>query len=295
MTDLVPLAPDDHDESGIPQQADSDQKVLSLWLHGRSPHTKKAYFTDVLKLYALVVKPLKMITLGDLQGFADSLFDAGLQAASQHRILAAVKSLFSFAYKIGYIRFNPAKALVLPKVRDCLNERILSESEVQRIIGMENHPRNRLIIRVLYCTGMRVSELCSLLWKDFQERSTGGQVTFVGKRGKTNTVLIPEPLWADLMQFKGNRLEISPVFKSRKGGQLSPVTVWRIIKKAAKKAGIQKEVSPHWMRHAHASHALDRGAKISLVKETLNHASISTTGRYTHAKPGESSSTYLDV
>jgi len=83
--------------------------------------------------------------------------------------------------------------------------------------------------------------------------------------------------------------------EAEKGGHLHPSQVWRIVEKSAGRAGIKKAVSPHWFRHAHASHALDRGAKISLVKKTLSHSSIQTTGRYLHAKPDESSSTYLQV
>ena len=102
-------------------------------------------------------------------------------------------------------------------------------------------------------------------------------------------------MWNDLICFRGDASEDSPVFKSRKGGHLSPSQVWRIVKQSAKRAGIKKAVSPHWFRHAHASHALDRGAKISLVQVTLAHSSIQTTGKYIHAKPGESSSMYLEV
>lgn len=281
----------------IPQQADSDEKVVELWLHGRSRHTQIAYAKDVENLFCfLQMKPLRTITLGDIQSFADHLQNQGLQPSSQHRVLAAVKSLFTFAHKIGYLQFNPGKAMNLPKFRDCLNERILTETELHRLIGMENHRRNRLMLRLLYATGVRVSELCSLTWKDFQARETGGQMTYVGKRMKTNTIIIPEPLWTDLMGFrKEESLATSKIFISRKGEGMSPVQVWRIVKKAAQRAGIKVAVSPHWFRHAHASHALDHGAKITLVKETLNHASIQTTGRYLHAKPGESSSTYLKV
>jgi len=279
----------------VPQQANRDSQVVSLWLHGRSSHTQKAYQKDFRKLCQHVDKPIRSITLGDLQGFADSLTELGYRETTQHRILAAVKSIFSFAQKIGYIQYNPAKALILPKFRDELTERILSESEVQRVIGMENNPRNKLLLRVLYASGIRVSELCRLKWKDLLKRTEGGQMTVFGKRGKTNVIIVPEPLWTDLCNFRGNSCDEDPVFMSRKKGHLSSVQVWRIIKKSAKNAGIKKNISTHWFRHAHASHALDRGAKISLVKETLCHSSIQTTGKYLHAKPGESSSTYLQV
>jgi site-specific recombinase XerD len=86
------------------------------------------------------------------------------------------------------------------------------------------------------------------------------------------------------------------VFPSRKGGEpLTDSGIWRIVKQAAQRAGIEVPVSPHWLRHAHASHALDRGAPIHLVQVTLGHASITTTGRYLHARPKESSSKFLPL
>lgn len=86
-----------------------------------------------------------------------------------------------------------------------------------------------------------------------------------------------------------------PVFRSRKGGRLSTVQAWRLVREAAPRARIAAPVSPHWLRHAHASHALDRGAPIHLVQSTLGHASVATTGRYLHARPGDSSALYLAV
>ena len=279
----------------IVRQAHNDEQVVALWLHGRSPHTQKAYTGDIVRFFKFVDKQLSKVTLGDLQGFADSLIELNLKPASQHRILAAVKSLITFAHKIGYLKYDVSKPLRVPKFRDELSERIMTEAEVQRIIGMENHPRNKLLLRILYCGGIRVSEVCGLKWKDIQEREDGGQMTIYGKGGKTNTIIIPEPLWSDLILSRKNASDDAPLFRSRKGGHLHPSQVWRIVKKSSGRAGIKKAVSPHWFRHAHASHALDRGAKISLVKETLSHSSIQTTGRYLHAKPNECSSTYLQV
>lgn len=289
------LCPPQSEEAQIVRQAHNDEQVIDLWLHGRSPHTQKAYTTDIVRFYKFINKQLGHITLGDLQQFADSLINENLKPASQHRILAAVKSLITFAHKIGYLKYDVAKPLRVPKFRDELSERIMTEAEVQRIIGMENNPRNKLILRILYAGGIRVSSLCALKWKDIQERDKGGQMTVFGKGSKTHTIIIPEPLWSDLISSRKNISDDAPLFRSRKGGHLHPSQVWRIVKKSAHRAGIKKAVSPHWFRHAHASHALDRGAKISLVKETLSHSSIQTTGRYLHAKPDESSSTYLQV
>jgi integrase/recombinase XerD len=183
----------------------------------------------------------------------------------------------------------------LPVLRDRLAERILSEAEVQRMIALERHTRNQALLYLLYASGVRVSECCGLKWRDVQERSDGGQITVLGKGGKTNTILLPASLLHCLMAIKGDSGAEEPIFRSRKGRHLHPTQVRRVVRQAAKRAGIDKAISPHWMRHAHASHALDRGAPIHLVQATLGHASVATTGRYLHARPSESSSAYLRI
>jgi integrase/recombinase XerD len=98
------------------------------------------------------------------------------------------------------------------------------------------------------------------------------------------------------MQLRGDAADNEPVFRSRKGshcGHLTRERVHQIVKAAGKRAGIKGKVSPHWLRHAHASHALERGAKIHLVAETLGHSSVAVTSRYLHARPEDSSSLYL--
>ncbi len=88
----------------------------------------------------------------------------------------------------------------------------------------------------------------------------------------------------------------APVFPSRRGGgHLDPSAAWRIVRSAAACAGIEGNVSPHWLRHAHTSHALERGAPVALVRDTLGHSSVSTTNGYLHARPNDSSARYLAV
>jgi site-specific recombinase XerD len=109
-------------------------------------------------------------------------------------------------------------------------------------------------------------------------------------------VLLPASLWRELTILRGDAPDEAPVFRSREGGasgRLSPSQVHRVVKAAARRAGLSGAVSAHWLRHAHASHALDRGAPLHLVQATLGHADLKTTGRYTHARPTESSATYL--
>lgn len=276
------------------RQADSDERLIELWLHGRSAETQRAYRADADAFRATVAKPLHAVTLGDLQAFADTL-DGPLEPSSKHRRLSAIKSLIAFGHQLGYLPFDTARPLRLPVLRDRLAERILTENEVQRMLAHERHPRNLALLYLLYASGVRVSECCSLRWRDTHERDGGGQVSVLGKGGKSNTILLPATVWRVLVALKGQAGPDAPVFRSRRGQHLHPTQVRRIVRAAARRAGIDKAVSPHWMRHAHASHALDRGAPIHLVQATLAHSSVATTGRYLHARPTESSSRYLPL
>ncbi len=276
-----------------PQQADSDQHLIELWLHGRSRHTQRAYRADAERFLDAVKHPLYRVGLGDLQVYANQLAESGLQLSSVCRAMSAVKSLIAFGHRLGYLPFDVARPLRLPAMRDALAGRILEEADVLRIIALERKPRDKAILLTLYTGGFRVAELCSLTWGDLQTRNNTGQITVFGKGGKTRAVLMPQSVWNLLLSLRRDDKDTDPVFRSRKGGHLDESQVWRIVRKASKRAGIDKDVSCHWFRHAHASHALDRGAPIHLVQATLGHSSISTTGRYLHARPADSSSRYL--
>lgn len=276
------------------QQADTDDQLIHLWLHGRPKNTKKAYSREIDRFRVSVEKPLRAVTLSDIQEFADEL-DGTLKESSLHRALTAVKSLIAFGFRLGYLPFDVGMAIKLPSFRDELADRIISETDILRIISLEPNPRNRAILLTLYSGGFRVSEICSLKWRHLQERDNAGQVTVFGKGGKTRTVLMPQSVWEVLQNLETNLSPDAPVFRSRKKGHLDESAVWRIVRKASERAGINKNVSCHWFRHAHASHALDRGCPIHLVQATLGHSSISTTGRYLHARPTESSGRYLPM
>ncbi len=186
-----------------------------------------------------------------------------------------------------------------PPFKDTLNEKYLTEMEVSTLIGMEPNPRNQTLLLLLYAGGFRVSEVCSLTWKDLNNRNDAGQVTVFGKGGRTRTVLLPANVWEKLALLREKAGDNAPVFPSRqkdiKGKGLDPSWVYRIVQKAAKRAGITKKVSPHWLRHAHASHSLERGAPLHLVQETLGHTNVATTSKYLHARPNTSSSLYLPL
>ena len=279
----------------IPSQADNDQELIKLWLHGKSKHTQRYYKSDIKHFFQFTNKLLRQVILKDLQNFADYIDQQELADGSKRRILSSVKSLFSFSNKLGYLPFDISRPLILPTPKDTLAERILSYDEVRSIIDAENHHRNKLILKVLFISGIRVSELCSLCWKDLMDRSDGGQITIYGKGSKTRTVLIPEPLWNQLNSFRGIAPDDYYIFRGRKKNrQMHPTTVLKIVRKAAQKAGIHKAVSPHWMRHAHASISAEK-APLHVIQRSLGHSSIQTVSRYLHVKPDDCSSKYLDI
>lgn len=278
----------------VAPQTDNDDQLIKLWLHGRPRHTQRAYRREVQQFLDAVDKPLRSIKLIDIQTYTDNI-PTGLKDSSVKRALSAIKSLFAFGFRLGYLTFDVGRAMKLPTFRDELADRILSETDVLRIICLEPQPRNRAILLTLYAGGFRVSEICSLKWRHLQERDSTGQITVYGKGGKTRTVLMPQSVWEALMKLRDCESEETPVFRSRKKGHLDESAVWRIVRKASERAGIDKNVSCHWFRHAHASHALDRGCPIHLVQASLGHASISTTGRYLHARPTDSSGNYIKI
>lgn len=275
--------------------------LLDLWLHGKSPHTQRYYRREARKFLAIVGKPIEQITLADVQGYVTTLSHTELAGSSIARAIAAIKSLFTFAHqKIGLLKINPAGAISVPKVKDCLAERILPQWVIQTMIWLEPSKRNMVLLKLMYVAGVRVSEVTQLQWLSLQPRDVGGQVLVYGKGGKTRAIKLPATLWQELQSLRGDAALGEPVFTSRKKrGHLTEAQVNRIVKAAAKRVpGLDRTialaVSPHWLRHAHASHAMDKGAPVHLVKETLGHANIATTGRYLHARPTDSSSLYLE-
>lgn len=284
----------------VPVQAETDGQLVKLWLHDVSANTERAYTRDVERFAAFVGKPLSAVTLGDLQGFADSLSQPGRDGKltltpAGRRAVAAVKSLITFGQRIGYLQFNVGAAVrVKRNTQERLAERILSDADVHRLIALETDPRNHALLVFLYASAVRVSEACALRWRDMlPDDDGGGMVIVAGKGGRERTVRVEPQPWAIVEALRDEADQ--PVFRSRRGGPLDPSQVWRIIRAAAKRARITTPVSPHWLRHAHASHAIQRGAPLPLVRDTLGHASIATTDIYAHARNGESSGRYLSL
>lgn len=289
-----------------PTDAERDAWFVGIWLHGRPEHTHVAYKREIEQFLEFVGKPLPQITLADLQAYEDSLLAASLQPASRNRALAAVKSALSFGVKMRYLETNVGLLVKLTKLENKLAERIMSEQAMDDLLWLETDPRNHALLSLLYYGGLRVSEVCNLTWRNLQERSAQtGQITVYGKGDKTRAVLLDTDTWREVWALRpaGAPLD-SYVFPSRQersrggeketGRRLHESRVHQIVRTAANRAGVAiGKVSPHWFRHAHATHALEAGASLALVQRTLGHGSIETTAKYTHVRPDASSSLVL--
>jgi integrase/recombinase XerD len=282
-------------DNEILKQASSDEQIIELWLHGKSETTQEAYFRDIIEFLKLIDKPIQKIILLDLHKYEQFLIEKQLKTRSQQRKLACIKSLLSFATKLGYLRFDVGKVLKLPKYKDDLANRILDESTIIKIIYSTKNLRNHLFLKTSYLLGARVSEMINLTWDDFSNSGENVGVTLFGKGGKTRVVLISTPVYNELLSLQTNT-PTRFVFISRKTKtKLSRMQAFRIVQKEAKLLGISKNISPHWFRHAHASHALAKGAPMPLIQRDLGHSSLAITGRYLHVKPTDGSGLWLSV
>lgn len=288
-----------------------NQRIIKEWIGSkRSERTKTSYRSDIARFLACIEqKPLNYVGLQDLLEYRTREL-AGQKITSQNRRLSAVKSLLSFACRLypAFFPVNVGSALLLDPVPDTLSQRILEERQVLRMQeavwlakDQRYRRRNYVILRLLYGTAIRRAELCGLRWRDTLAREDGaGQITVFGKGGKTRTIWLPPAIWKDLAEFRQSAPDDAPVFTSQKRDKsgekaLGGAEVWRIVRHAAELAGLEQPVSPHWMRHAHASHALDNGAPVTLVRDTGGWADLRTLSRYAHARPKASSGQFLKV
>ena len=281
----------------MPVKAATDFALIDLWLHGKAPATQDAYRRDVRTLIADC--PLDRLTLESLQSWIDSL--ESLARATRARKINAAKSLLRFAHRTGYTRFNVGAAVKPPKTRNRLAQRILPETSIRRIIHRAERPRDYALLLVLYATGARVSELARLRWEDATNRNNGtGQLNLFGKGDESRSVRLSSSVWAALQSLRKDETTLGrgrpqeAIFNGKRG-PLTRKGIFDVVKRNTRKAGITAPISPHWFRHAAASHALDRGAPVHLVQATLGHASLTTTSRYVHARPTDSLASYLPV
>ena len=253
-------------------------ELVSAWLGGQqSRHTRRAY-EHIAKSFVEEGVPFDEVTIITLQAWVEKV---GGSDSKRQLYSACIKSLFSFLYKSGALRFNPAELLKVCKVEDHRSERILTVDEVGRIIGAVTTTKHKLLVYLLYYGGLRVSEACELEWRNVR----GDVITVFGKGGKTRYVGLPSGVSDTIAHERGE--------DSEKVVPMSAVGAWKAIKTLARKAGLSSAVSPHFLRHSHGSHSLEAGATLACIRDTLGHESIATTSKYLHVKAGESSGRYL--
>jgi integrase/recombinase XerD len=254
-----------------------------------------AYQNDVLKLsdfsISKNIEPT-FLTYENLQEFVTELYDLGLSARSQARIISGIKQFFGFLLLEEEITIDPSEMLEMPSIGRKLPE-ILTIEEIDQLINAidmskaESH-RNKAILETLYSCGLRVSELVDLKFSQlyFEE----GFVKVIGKGNKERLVPVSESVEHEIGIYndhvrrhqtvqKGNE---NIVFLNRRGAKLTRVMIFTIIKDLAKSIGLNKTISPHTFRHSFATHMIEGGANLRAIQEMLGHESITTTEIYTH-------------
>jgi len=262
---------------------------------GLSSNSIIAYQNDVDKLagYCSDKKiKIKDIEYTHLQSFVTELYDLGLSARSQARIISGIKQFFSFLMLENLINQDPSSLLEQPKLGRKLPE-VLSIEEVDLLIGAVNlnsneGSRNRAMLEVLYSCGLRVSELVNLKFTDlFYDE---GFVRVIGKGNKERLVPLSKSVELEISTYQEkmrSKLDIKDghenfIFLNRRGKQLTRVMVFLIIKDLAAKINLTKSISPHTFRHSFATHLIEGGANLRAIQEMLGHESIITTEIYTH-------------
>ena len=281
----------------------SDQEMIAIWLRRQvSEHTRAAYehAWNAWQAYSGGC-PMAKTTLADLQDF-QGLLAQGRKPGSVNTMMSALRSVFALAHRRGYLRSNPCAEindLFNPNrsgTASALSRRILTRTEVARLLEAARAGRDFALYLMLYHTGCRVSEALALRWGDLNLDSQPSVLTILqGKGGKGRVIRLSDRLRQTLVEWRPpDAAQDGFVFATRTGRPIARNNAWKSLRRTAQRAGIDRDVSPHWFRHAHASHALDGGAPVQSVKETLGHASLATTSIYVHARNGGDSGLWLD-
>lgn len=278
----------------ITTSADSDSMLIALFINTkRSPNTRVQYDHSAAMLCEFVDGPLDAITLQDAVDYHTWLKG---QYSSPHSVklhINVAKALCAFGVKLNYLRTNVFAVIKPDATPEVTHKRILSEEQVLKLIDAPARQRDKLLLRLIYAAGLRVSEVCGLVWGDLL--LNGVLHIRQGKGQKERFVTLSNGMIDRLTAHRGQAGPDAPIFLSQKGSRLDASQVHRIVKAAATAAGISGDASAHWLRHSHASHSLDRGASLVTVRDTLGHSSIATTNKYLHSKRQDSSALHLAV
>lgn len=261
-----------------------------------SEHTISAYRNDLNRyiayLYTQNVHVLDGVKPFHITNLTAELQDIGYQTTSLARNLSAIKQFHRFCFSEGLAVFNPTANLFQPKLAKKL-PMVLNQEEVIKILQMTDPDtvlgcRDRALLEFLYGTGVRVSELITL--RESQLIFEESIVRIFGKRRKERIVPIGQKAMDAAEDYRLHALPYLTkshynrgiFFLNNRGGALSRMGVWKLIRKYAQKAGITRPIGPHTFRHSFATHLLEGGADLRAVQEMLGHVDIGTTQIYTH-------------
>ena len=263
---------------------------------GLSANTAAGYVTDVRHLVDYLADDGGCLpdaaTPEQIEQFVCSLHDVGIQPRSQARIISGIKSFYKFLRISGHVDTDPTSLVRSPRLGQHLPQ-VLTLDEIDRMVDCIDTDtplgkRNRAIIEVLYGCGLRVSELTGLrISAVFPQEE---YVIVDGKGGKQRMVPISSVALEQIAIYlkdvrplvKEKRGCSDVLFLNSRGGQLSRVMVFYIVKDLVERAGIHKTVSPHTLRHSFATHLLEGGANLRAIQQMLGHESITTTEIYVH-------------
>jgi integrase/recombinase XerD len=262
---------------------------------GHSPHTVTNYCRDVTRLATFAeahdAPEPGLVTPDLLSRFVFHLKDLGLEATSIRRQVSAIRSYFRFLVGEQRLAHDPSERLQTPKRWRTLPT-VLSVAEVEALLNVPNTDtplgwRDRALLEAAYATGARVSELVGLTLQDVH--FDDALVRILGKGGKERIVPVGRrALGAVAVYLRQVRPSLDRgatrgrLFLNARGGPLSRVGAWSLIRRAARDAGLTKRVSPHTLRHSFATHLLEGGADLRAVQEMLGHSDLATTQIYTH-------------
>lgn len=255
---------------------------------GLAPNSVEAYGRDasafVIFLQDVPVSSFTEVREQHIVSFLSQLKDQGYASSSIARCLITLKVLFYFLKRESLIPVNIALYLATPKLWQLIPD-VISCEEIDRLFLQPDvttlfGARDKAILEVMYSSGLRVSEVCTLDIQHVDDQF----VRVKGKGSKERMVPIGKKAIEAIDGYHQLRPDTpeQALFLSNRGRRINRVDVWKMIKRYAKAAGILKNVSPHTLRHSFATHLLDNGADLRVIQEMLGHASIGTTDRYTH-------------
>jgi integrase/recombinase XerD len=267
----------------------------AVWIErGLSANTLAAYRADLTALarwLALRGIAITHTARPDLLGFIAWRVECGARPRSTARQLSSFRRFFRYLVREGAIHEDPTAQIAMPKIGRSL-PKSLTEEEVESLLNAPavSDPlgsRDRCMLEVLYATGLRVSELVNL--KHNQVNLNQGVIRVLGKGNRERLIPLGDEAVRWLNEFlQGPRNEIlldratDYLFPTRRGDRMTRQAFWHIIKRYARKAGVDKQLSPHTLRHAFATHLLNHGADLRVVQMLLGHSDLSTTQIYTH-------------